>query len=123
MVSVYISLFLVGSFNKHSLWVSNNKRGWKKILRSTLTIITLSVLLVATVSVLLINTDFENNKVLNPDRTTYYIPNWVKHNAYWWTQDMISDEEYSYTIDYLIDQGIIGQEKCIGRCMVESTGE
>lgn len=87
--------------------------------RSTLAILTLSVLLVATISALMINTDFDDNKILNPDRTTYYIPDWVKHNAYWWTQDMITDQEFSYSIEFLIDQEIIKTEKCEGECFVE----
>lgn len=76
-------------------------------MRSTLAIITLSVLLVASVSVIIINSDYKTNKIINPDRITYSIPDWVKHIAYWWAEDMITDEEYFYSIEYLIDEGII----------------
>ena len=85
-------------------------------MRSTLAIITLSVLLIASVSVIIINSDFKTNKIINPDRTTYSIPDWVKHNAYWWSEGMITDIEYSYTIEYLIDEGIIETKKCEGSC-------
>lgn len=90
---------------------------------SIIIIITLSILLAGSISVITINADYENSRILNPDRTTYNIPDWVKHNAYWWSQDMISDEEYSYTIEYLLDEGIIGKEKCTGGCRVEDSGE
>lgn len=91
--------------------------------RAILTIITLSVLLVATTSILIINADFKNNEILNPDRTTYNIPDWVKHNAYWWGKDMISDTEYAYSIEYMINEGIISIKECIGNCVVNSTGD
>jgi len=85
-------------------------------MRSTLAIITLSVLLFASVSVIIINSDFKTNEIINPDRITYSVPNWVKHIAYWWAEDMITDEEYSYSIEYLIDEGIIESKQCEGDC-------
>lgn len=73
-------------------------------------IIALIVLLIGSVSVIIINSDFESNRIINPDRTTYNVPDWVKHNAYWWAEGMISEEEYVYTIEYLINEGIIKVE-------------
>jgi titin len=35
------------------------------------------------------------------------IPQWVKNNAEWWAQGLISDYEYAQAIEYLINQGII----------------
>ncbi len=35
------------------------------------------------------------------------IPQWVKNNAEWWSQGLISDSEYVQAIEYLINQGII----------------
>ena len=35
------------------------------------------------------------------------IPDWVKSSAYWWIQGMISDNEFSQMINYLIDEDII----------------
>ncbi|EIJ66419.1 fibronectin type III domain protein [Candidatus Nitrosopumilus salaria BD31] len=35
------------------------------------------------------------------------IPQWVKNNAEWWAQGLISDSEYAQAIEYLINQGII----------------
>lgn len=81
--------------------------------------IALSVLLVATISVLVLNTDFSESQILNPDRTSYVIPDWVKHNAYWWSQDMISEEEFAFSIEYLFEQGIIKESKCVGECIGE----
>ena len=56
------------------------------------------------------------NKILNPDRNTYEIPDWVKHNAHWWSQGHITDNEFSYSLEYLIENNIIKIEKCEGEC-------
>ena len=58
----------------------------------------------------------DGNKILNPDRQTYEIPQWVKQNAYWWSQGHITDNEFSYSLEYLIDQNIIKIQKCEGEC-------
>jgi len=79
--------------------------------------ITLAVLLVGSVSALLINTNFSESDILYPDRTSYIIPNWTKNNAYWWSQDMISDKEFAFSIEYLIDKGVINESKCVGECI------
>lgn len=60
--------------------------------------------------------NFPNNDVLNPDNKHYVIPEWVKGNAHWWSQGYISDEEFSYTMQYLLDQEIIKIENCKGDC-------
>ncbi len=35
------------------------------------------------------------------------IPDWTKSSAYWWIQGMVSDNEFSQMINYLIDEDII----------------
>ena len=35
------------------------------------------------------------------------IPSWIKTNAQWWSQDLISDVEYVRAIEFLINEGII----------------
>ena len=35
------------------------------------------------------------------------IPSWVKNNAKWWAEGLISDEDYVQGIEYLIKEGII----------------
>ncbi len=35
------------------------------------------------------------------------IPDWVKNNACWWSQDKITDTEFIDSIEFLINQGII----------------
>jgi len=35
------------------------------------------------------------------------IPKWIKNSAKWWSEDMISEEEFVNAIKYLIQQGII----------------
>ena len=56
------------------------------------------------VDIKLINIPFEinNENILEID-----IPNWTKNTAYWWIQGVISDNEYSQMINYLVDEGII----------------
>ena len=56
------------------------------------------------VDVSLIDIPFEINdeNILEID-----IPDWVKSSAYWWIQGMISDNEFSQMINYLIAEDII----------------
>jgi len=86
----------------------------RKLIKLT---IALAVLLVGSVSALLINTNFSESDILYPDRSSYIIPNWTKNNAYWWSQDMISDKEFAFSIEYLIDKGVINESKCVGECI------
>ena len=37
----------------------------------------------------------------------YTIPEWLKDNARWWADGLISDEAYISGLQYLISQGII----------------
>ena len=57
------------------------------------------------VEVSLIDIPFEIN---DENIREVYIPDWVKSSAYWWIQGIISDNEFSQMITYLIDEDIIG---------------
>ena len=35
------------------------------------------------------------------------VPNWVKNNAGWWADDLISDNEFVNALEFLIKEGII----------------
>ena len=35
------------------------------------------------------------------------IPIWIKNNAKWWAEDLISDEDFINSIQYLVNKGII----------------
>jgi len=35
------------------------------------------------------------------------IPDWIKNNAKWWADDLISDEDFVESINYLVKKGII----------------
>ena len=35
------------------------------------------------------------------------IPDWIKDNAGWWTEGKISDDDFIYGVNYLVNQGII----------------
>ena len=37
----------------------------------------------------------------------YEIPNWIKDNAKWWAEGLISDQDYINGLQYLISQGIL----------------
>jgi len=43
----------------------------------------------------------------SPTSPKYIIPQWIKTNAGWWSQGLISDSEYVQAIEYMINQGII----------------
>ena len=35
------------------------------------------------------------------------IPSWIKNNADWWAQGLISDDDFVKGIQFLVEQGII----------------
>jgi len=35
------------------------------------------------------------------------IPNWIRNNAHWWSQDLISEKEFVSSLEFLISEGII----------------
>ncbi|MCH7560051.1 MAG: phosphate ABC transporter substrate-binding protein PstS, partial [Thaumarchaeota archaeon] len=35
------------------------------------------------------------------------IPDWIRNNANWWSQGLISDEDFVKGIEFLVRQGII----------------
>jgi len=41
------------------------------------------------------------------DETVTKIPDWVKTNAEWWVAGQISDTEFTLSLQYLIEKGII----------------
>ncbi len=82
-------------------------------------VIVLCFLLTGAISIIVLNSDFENNRVLNPQRTDYQIPEWVKSNAYWWSEGHISDQEFSYSMEFMIREGIISVSQCEGECYDE----
>jgi len=38
---------------------------------------------------------------------TQVIPSWIKNNACWWSQGLISDGDFAQGIQWLIQEGII----------------
>jgi len=51
--------------------------------------------------------DFVNISEINLDSTQTRIPDWVKNNAGWWSDGLISDNDFVQGIQYLIQQSII----------------
>jgi len=41
------------------------------------------------------------------DSSSQEIPAWIKNNADWWAQGLISDDDFVKGIQYLVEQGII----------------
>ena len=41
------------------------------------------------------------------DTTEYEIPNWIRDNAKWWAEGLITDQDYINGLQYLISQGIL----------------
>ena len=41
------------------------------------------------------------------DTKQYEIPNWIKDNAKWWAEGLITDQDYINGLQYLISQGIL----------------
>ena len=45
--------------------------------------------------------------VLSDTVKAQVIPDWVKDNASWWADDLISDQEFVKAIGWLIEKGVI----------------
>ncbi len=58
-----------------------------------------------------------DERITNPDRQNYNVPEWVKANAGWWAEDMITDQEFSYSLQWLFDHGYVTIENCVGECL------
>ena len=48
----------------------------------------------------------EDTAVTTP-QTEVSIPDWVKNNAGWWAQKLISDKDFASGIQYMIKEGVI----------------
>lgn len=48
---------------------------------------------------------------------SYQLPEWVKANAGWWSEGHLSDEEFSSSLQWLFDNGLIITKDCVGRCL------
>jgi hypothetical protein len=40
-------------------------------------------------------------------KTSSMIPDWIRNNAKWWADGLITDEDYIKGLQYLISQGIL----------------
>ena len=35
------------------------------------------------------------------------VPDWIRNTAHWWSQDLISEDEFINSLEYMIREGII----------------
>ena len=57
----------------------------------------------------------------NVSSSTGLVPNWVKNNAKWWSEDLIGDTDFINGLDYLIEGQIIkiDNKKILGKVPLE----
>lgn len=55
----------------------------------------------------LINDNIINATNYNNQTNQVHIPQWFKNSAVWWSNDLISDNEFGSSIQYLIQKGIL----------------
>lgn len=48
-----------------------------------------------------------SNSMANAGSTEYNIPQWIKDNAKWWAEGLITDQDYINGLQYLISEGIL----------------
>jgi len=86
-------------------WIKNNARWWAEELISDSEFIqTIQYLIQNKVMVIPVGTpDFSNPLFV----VSQEIPPWIKNNADWWAQGLISDDDFVSGIKYLVEQGII----------------
>jgi len=86
-------------------WIKNNARWWTEELISdseftqTIQYLIQNKIMVIPVGV----PDFSNPIFI----VSQEIPPWIKNNADWWAQGLISDDDFVSGIKYLVEQGII----------------
>ena len=53
--------------------------------------------------------------------STEFVPDWVKNNAKWWSEDLIEDTDFVNGIEYLIKKQIISidNKKILGKVPLE----
>ena len=61
-------------------------------------ILKIAIITLSIVTLISFSTDFANAE---------NVPNWIKNNAKWWTDNKISDEDFVESIQYLVKKGII----------------
>jgi len=49
----------------------------------------------------------EKIEITTPKSVTTVLPDWIKSNAEWWATDLISNDDFSSGIEYMIQEGII----------------
>ena len=76
-----------------------------KKLFSLLTIIITSFLLIGTQLASATQTGYDFSKYGNASFEP--IPEWIKNNAGWWAEGLISDEDFAKGIEHMIKVGII----------------
>jgi hypothetical protein len=61
-------------------------------------------------------TNVSPEKIVNPntgeledvvEEFSPVIPDWVKNNASWWSQDLLTEDDFLNGIKYLLEKGII----------------
>ena len=57
----------------------------------------------------------------NVSSSTELVPNWVKNNAKWWSEDLIGNTDFINGLDYLIEEQIIkiDNKKILGKVPLE----
>ena len=83
-------------------WIKSNAKWWSNDAITTSEFLTTIEFLIN--QRILIIPDTTPNQ---SESMTSEVPSWVKNNASWWANDVISDSDFVSAIQYLISQGII----------------
>jgi len=49
----------------------------------------------------------QDNEIIAPSYSSNGIPEWIKNNAGWWSDDLITEKEFIDGLQWLISNGII----------------
>ncbi len=49
----------------------------------------------------------QDNEIIAPSYSSNEIPEWIKSNAGWWSEDLITEKEFIDGLQWLISNGII----------------
>ena len=84
------------------IWVKNNAGWWSQELIDDSDFIAGIQYLIQNKIIIILD-----DQVVTSSETSYQIPQWVKNNAGWWSEDLITEKDFTEGLQWLISNGVI----------------
>ncbi len=84
------------------IWVKNNAGWWSQELIDDSDFIAGIEYLIQNKIIIILD-----DQVVTSPETSYQIPQWIKNNAGWWSEDLITEKDFTEGLQWLISNGVI----------------